>query len=1024
MYVKNRTMNKLSVLFLSLSLMTSAAVSAQDRVDAASFANPPAEYHMDIWWHWPNGNISRDGIRKDLETMHSIGIKRATILNVGGSGQFVKRVPFASDEWFGMFRYALEVADSLGMKIGVHNCDGWSTAGGPWISPDKSIKQSSWSTATVKGGRTVTVKLHQPRTLYGFYRDEAVIAYPVKSMPNSFVKAGPFITVDGDICGQMLYDGNPMSQVKRREDGMLKIEFAKPFTAEKLCFMEYKMFAWADLSQRPQHVTVYASQDGDDYYELCDVETKGANVMHSVEIPRTTARFFAVKNHTPETVFSEMELLGAGEKPSCNPPFRNLLTRTLHAKACDKVADYAQDFDTSATAVPSSSVIDLTGMMSEDGTLKWKAPRGRWKIVRFGYTTNGVVTSPASDEGRGLESDKLDASATDFHYASFAHKLVETAGEYAGNTFQFVLVDSWECDMPNWTERFPQEFARIAGYDIRPWIPALCGEIVDSVDATETFVRDYHRTIAELVEHNFYQRMMELAHADGIELHAEPIYGDGDSFPPIDALSANQYCDLPMTEFWATPSGDTRAPAYAVNEMPLYSYPVDAGLIYGKKVTGAEAYTGYAAFSETPEMLKPFGDWAYTSGVNQFILHSYVHQPLDVQPHLTLVDVFGGHYNRNNPWFANSRAWMDYHARIQYVLQHGEPVVDVLYYAGDEELRSFPMEMLGGRLPKGYRAGSCNFDFLPYVPERFNSLYIPEGCRIDSGTAARLDSLAAQGVRIVYDKTGKVLPVDVEPDFTVPQGVDNVLFVHRRLDSQDAYFVFNQDTVAVSGNFGFRVAGNVPQIWDAETGEVSAPIDWHEEEGSTMVKLSLRPRESLLVVFDDEEAPVRRRVPSKMLPLGDVDVHMEFEPLYNEKIAPVETYEIHPLEDFRDTSICYFGGTVTYRIVFDAPSSLKGDEELGICLGKFSAVADMTLNGKPVGSAWHSGQVLRISGLKPVGNVLEVRLYTTLRNRMAGDLEMFGEPRHIATPTGHNLLPKPGDLMSSGIAGPVEIAVF
>ena len=116
-------------------LLLCAAISlpAQGRLDRTAFRDPDSHYGLDIWWHWPNGNISREAIRKDLCSMRSNGIKRATILNADGSGQYVPRVNFASSEWLRMFRYALDVADSLGMTIGVHNCDGWSESGGPWM---------------------------------------------------------------------------------------------------------------------------------------------------------------------------------------------------------------------------------------------------------------------------------------------------------------------------------------------------------------------------------------------------------------------------------------------------------------------------------------------------------------------------------------------------------------------------------------------------------------------------------------------------------------------------------------------------------------------------------------------------------------------------------------------------------------------------------------------------------------------------------------------------------------------------
>ena len=120
----------------------------------ARFQAPPREAGVHVWWHWLDGAISREGITKDLETMKAQGVVQATILNVGlfeGREFGVPRVRFASREWFAMFRWALEEARRVGVTLGVHNCDGWSSSGGPWITPELSMKQLVWTKTFVDG---------------------------------------------------------------------------------------------------------------------------------------------------------------------------------------------------------------------------------------------------------------------------------------------------------------------------------------------------------------------------------------------------------------------------------------------------------------------------------------------------------------------------------------------------------------------------------------------------------------------------------------------------------------------------------------------------------------------------------------------------------------------------------------------------------------------------------------------------------------------------------------------------------
>ena len=108
--------------------------------------------------------------------------------------------------------------------------------------------------------------------------------------------------------------------------------------------------------------------------------------------------------------------------------------------------------------VAKDAVIDLTSKMKKDGTLEWDVPAGDWTILRIGYICNGRCNHPASEKGRGLEVDKLSASAMDYHFEQYVTRLCKTLGIEPGKIgetgFNNILVDSYEVGMQNWTQGF------------------------------------------------------------------------------------------------------------------------------------------------------------------------------------------------------------------------------------------------------------------------------------------------------------------------------------------------------------------------------------------------------------------------------------------------------------------------------------------------------------------------------------------------------------------------------------------
>ncbi|XHR27141.1 MAG: glycosyl hydrolase [Chthoniobacteraceae bacterium] len=161
--------------WLCMQCLTTSVAAADDNL-AAVFENPPALAHPKVWWHWINGNITKAGIRADLEDMKRVGIAGAQILDVEiylPAGP----VRYGSDAWHEHVQYAIKTAAELGLEIDIANSPGWSGSGGPWITPERSMKQLVWSEIPAEGG-SVSLTLPQPQAKLNFYRDIAVIAVP------------------------------------------------------------------------------------------------------------------------------------------------------------------------------------------------------------------------------------------------------------------------------------------------------------------------------------------------------------------------------------------------------------------------------------------------------------------------------------------------------------------------------------------------------------------------------------------------------------------------------------------------------------------------------------------------------------------------------------------------------------------------------------------------------------------------------------------------------------------------------
>ena len=137
-----------------LAAVAIAQTSGQDLVQG--FKNPPESAKPRTWWHWTNGNVTQDGITKDLEWMKRSGIGGFQLVDVAsGGGQTVeKKINFGTQDWLDAVNHSAVEGQRLGLEMSFFSSPGWSEAGGPWVTPSEAMKRLVWSETDVEGPRT------------------------------------------------------------------------------------------------------------------------------------------------------------------------------------------------------------------------------------------------------------------------------------------------------------------------------------------------------------------------------------------------------------------------------------------------------------------------------------------------------------------------------------------------------------------------------------------------------------------------------------------------------------------------------------------------------------------------------------------------------------------------------------------------------------------------------------------------------------------------------------------------------
>jgi len=772
---------------LALFLSATATVLSQNSGDdlESGFQNPPDSAKPRAWWHWLNGNITKEGITADLEWMKHSGIGGMQMFDGSlGTPVFVdKRLVWMTPDWKDALHHAGDEADRLGLEMSMAASGGWSETAGPWVKPEEAMKKIVWSETRVEGPKHFSGVLTHPPSNNGkfqnipmppdldfpptaglpgekpmppppppkpdptFYADSKVVAYRVPEGEVRMADLAPKVTssatgadlaqlADGDLSKPVTLKVNEgESQV------WVQFEFPTPYRAQAVTIVAASVAVFSGASIPDGEVQ--SSSDGTNWSTLVNLpgppQTTGNFPVQTYSFPETTARFYRVVLRPP--VPNPFILAMAKELGFTIPTGRSVGLaeiefsgpRVNHWEGKAAFGDTTEFHGIATPQVPPAAalapgdVIDLTSKMRPDGTLDWDVPAGKWTVLRMGYSLTGEKNHPASPEATGYEVDKLSAKHVGSYVKTYVDMVSSALGSNFGKSFRYFLMDSWEAGVENWTDDMIPEFQKRRGYDPTPYLPVLTGRIVGSADTSDRFLWDFRRTIADLLAENHYGVATKYFNQHGVGLYAEAMGTDAPTTG--DGLLNKSEVDIPMGEFWTPPVGAKDGAEHPADLEEAAS----AAHIYGKPFAAAESFTTApnAPVWASPFYLKPLGDKAMALGINRFVFHTSDHQPFvdaDHKPGMTL-GFFGQHYTRNVTWAAQAVAWNTYLARASYLLQQGQVVGDLAYFYGEGAPATVPFwKAVRPAPPDDYAHDWINADvLLNRMSVRDGRLVLPSG---------------------------------------------------------------------------------------------------------------------------------------------------------------------------------------------------------------------------------------------------------------------------------------------------------
>ncbi|HEY6293536.1 MAG TPA: glycosyl hydrolase [Terriglobia bacterium] len=553
---------------------------------------------------------------------------------------------------------------------------------------------------------------------------------------------------------------------------------------------------------------------------------------------------------------------------------------------------------------PARFAVDSAQQLSDVDNGRVRLPDGLQDphvALFFIASRTGQTVKRAAVGAEGFVLDHYDRVALDNYLTTVGARFMQA---FPSNPPRAVFCDSLEVYTSDWTGDFLEEFQKRRGYDLKPYLPALVGEIGPK---TRAIRHDWGQTLTELFADRFVAPLEQWARNHHTLLRAQ-LYGT----PPA-VLSNYKLIDLPEGEgaHWKV-FAPTR-------------WASSASHLYGRPVTSSETWTWLhsPAFRATPLDLKAEADVHFLEGINQLVGHGWPYSPEAAgEPGWRFYAAAA--LNSHNPWWLIMPDLALYLQRVSFLLRQGRPVNDVALYVPTDDAwarfspgeasvsetveRLLEPNLIGHILEAGYGFDLIDDDAINRLAEvkdralvvngnRYPIIILPGVERIPLETLDKLASFARLGGTLVatgrapslapglttaetetrqigelsqrlFDGTsapghlvmgdghelGTVLNGFRPPDVSFSPPASDVGFVHRTTGWAEIYFLANTGNHASTSKATFRVQSLDPEWWDPFTGQAfAADVLTRSSEGTTLA-LDLEPYESRVLIFSGHTA--------------------------------------------------------------------------------------------------------------------------------------------------------------------------
>ena len=437
----------------------------------------------------------------------------------------------------------------------------------------------------------------------------------------------------------------------------------------------------------------------------------------------------------------------------------------------------------------------------------------------------------------------------------------------------------------------------------------------------------------------------------------------------------------------------------------------------------AEGFTEVrGVWDETLASIKPLLDRNFALGMNRLFFHVFTHNPyMDKRPGMTL-DGIGLFFQRDQTWFPEAKAFVDYITRCQTLLQQGKPVVDIAVYTGDEmPRRALTPDRLVPMLPglfgperiaserkrlanvgqpmeespvgvrhsagildmkdwinplHGYQYDTMNKDALLTQPFNYKVLVIPQWLQASPEVKAKIAELRRQGV-VVIDKPYQQSQLDgIAPDVVLPEGIT---YCHRQVADREIYFLANQTATVQAFKPVFRATGTNSMLYNPATDEYSPLTE----------EVTLQPYASAFVILKQETLKPKASGPEA---LGKTcrSLRLQQKPLlwdilFRESGLTLTHRQLFDWSQSDDDRIRYFSGHARYTTTLKLKGKEVPTERTWLTFPNVKDIAHVWVNGKDCGIAWTAPYEVEITGTLQKGkNVIEIEVVNTWHNALRG----------------------------------------